>query len=107
MDKVYGGLLYVLYIFGVSCQSKETFMIKFQGSGKLSNDSWAEFVGTIPHLTDFTECHWEKLEFFNKKAHAVWNYCTVVSENSRMDCTQVWYKRDLINAGSSIQLGVK
>ena len=99
-----------LYVSGLafgSSQSHETFMLNFQRSGNLSDSEWAEFDGEIPHLQAFTECHWEKLKFFNMKSHSIWNYCTIMSPNSTMDCLQIWYKRDLLTAGRNIELGIK
>ena len=82
-------------------------MLNFQRSGNLSDSEWAEFDGEIPHLKAFTECHWEKLQFFNTKSHSIWNYCTIMSANSTMDCLQMWYMRDQISAGRNIELGIK
>ena len=55
--------LYVLCILCGVGQSTESFMIKFQDSGDLSNSEWAEFSGAIPHIKDFTVDHWEKWKF--------------------------------------------
>ena len=100
-----------LYVFCTMlasvCQSQKSFQIKFQDSGNLSNSEWVKFNKAIPHLKDFTECHWERLKLFNMKAHSIWNYCTLMSKNRSMDCTQLWYNRDLINVGRNIELGIK
>ena len=106
MGKVLTMLSFLCLSWG-SSHSQKSFLVKFQDSGNLSNSEWAEFNGSIPHLRDFTECHWEKLEFFNIKAHTVWNYCTVMGKNSSMDCTQLSYNRDLINVGRNIELWMK
>ena len=97
VDKLCTGIMrklfLILYILCILCglgQSKDSFMIKFQDSGSLSNSEWAEFSGAIPHLKDFTVCHWDKLQFFNMKSHSVWNYCTIMSMESSMDCMKLW-----------------
>ena len=41
------------------------------------------------------------------KSHSIWNYCTIVSMESIMDCMQLWYKRDHVTAGRNIELGIK
>ena len=84
--------------------SQESFQLSFQKSGSLSSEEWAEFTGTIPHLSAFTSCHWEKLDYFNFKYHYVWNYCTIKSISDNIDCIQFSYSRDVLTAGRGVDV---
>ena len=84
----------------------EAFLIAFLRFRNLSTYDWAEYNGNVPHLKDFTACHWEKLDFFNKKGHYIWNYCTILNATATMECIQMWYNRDLESAGRTIVVGI-
>jgi hypothetical protein len=87
---------------GVNCQ--ESFLLPFQNSGGTSSDEWAEFTGVVPHLSAFTDCHWEKLHYFNFKFHYVWNNCTIKSVSDKIDCIQFFYSQDVSTAGRGVDI---
>merc|ERR1712240_613544 len=93
-----------LLIPNTFCQ--QSFLLAFQKSKGLSSSEWAEYNGDIPHIKAFTSCHWEKLQFFNRKSHYVWNYCTIKRSTDNMECIQMWYKRDITSAGRDIVVGI-
>ena len=90
-----------------SCFSQNSFYVSFQDSEKLSENEWLELNGSLPPIKQFTECHWEKLNFFNLKSHSIWNYCTIKNKTDPMDCVQLWYGREFLSAGRDIQVGIK
>ena len=99
--------LLIILMWG-SIQSDQSFLIKFQDSGQLSDSEWAEFTGSIPHLAYFTVCHWEKLEFFNLRTQYIWNYCSIMNKERRgMACMQMWYMEDITSAWKNIKMGIK
>ena len=102
-------LLTITFLLGISLYnilSQESFLLAFQNSKELSSSEWAEYDGKILHLKAFTCCHWEKLHFFNTKSHYIWNYCTIKNSSDKMECMQMWYKRDKISAGRDIIVGI-
>ena len=76
--------------------SSPSFEMGFQASGIWSSKEWAEFVGPIPELNEFTICHWEKLAYFATKSSHVWSYC-YQNENKRNDmkCIQLYSTGDI------------
>ena len=76
--------------------SSPSFEMGFQASGIWSSNEWAEFVGPIPALNEFTSCHWEKLAYFATKSSHVWSYC-YQNENKRNDmkCIQLYSTGDI------------
>ena len=102
-------LITISFLLGISLHNilgQESFLLAFQRSKQLSSSEWAEYGGKIPHLKAFNCCHWEKLHFFNTRGHYIWNYCTIKSSTDKMECMQIWYKRDIISAGRDIVVGI-
>ena len=80
--------------------------MKFQTKKGFSPYEWAEYKGKIPHMKAFTVCYWEKLDFFNIRAHTVWSYCTVNDDPHDMKCLQFWAKRDYkVSSGRNLVVG--
>ena len=64
------------------------------------------YSGKIPHLSNLTVCHWEYLNFFNRRASCPWAYCyraSAAESKYNIKCLQFWYNTDSAEAG----LGVK
>ena len=84
-----------------------TKILKFQENrdGNYTTSEWAQFKGSIPHLNNFTICHWEKLMFFSVRDSCPWAYCYKYGETfDDHHCTQMWYNRDLDSGGRYITL---
>lgn len=70
-----------------------TFILNFQSSGELSLEQWAEYLGDIPPMQEFTSCIWEKLRYFATDYTAVWGYCHQTSANDlSISCTQFYHR---------------
>ena len=83
-------------------------ILKFQKDKHIaySTSEWAELKGELPHLSEFTVCHWEKLRFFSAQDSCPWAYCyKIVNEPTDHHCTQLWYNRDLESGGRYVQAG--
>ena len=77
-------------------------VLRFQsGDAGYSTEEWAEFTGTIPHLDQFTVCHWERLRFFSIRDTCIWAFCH--KKNGFLKCTQIWYNRDVESGGRYIR----
>ena len=81
------------------------FQIDSEGGGSYSTEEWAAYKGTIPHMSSFTACHWEKLRFFNVQESCQWAYC-YKNTNASTDykCTQLWYDRDSESGGRYVSV---
>ena len=72
-----------------------SFQVIFQSSSDWSANEFVEFKGSIPTLTTFTSCHWEKLSYFAKRSNTIWSYCYLASnENRNMNCIQLYSMGD-------------
>ena len=83
-----------------------TKILAFQSDsgGDYSTEEWAEFKGTIPHLDEFTVCHWEKLMFFSVRDSCPWAFCYKNTKNhADHHCTQFWYNRDAASGGRYVK----
>jgi hypothetical protein len=70
-----------------------TFILSFQSKGKLSTEEWAQYLGNIPTMKEFTSCFWEKLRYFATDYTAVWGYCKQKSVNDKsIKCTQFYHR---------------
>ena len=95
-------IITIAFLQASTCQ--ESFQLTFQKSEGLSSEEWAEFKGAFPHLSAFTSCHWEKMDFLNLKFQYVWNYCTIRTLSSKMQCIQFGYEGDDLTVGRGIKV---
>ena len=99
-------LLILLIALSVSKSEfkKTSFEIQLQQSGYWSPDEWIEYKGTIPQLTEFTTCHWEKLRYFARINSLIWAYCFILSEdNTQFNCVQLFSSGDLASANRDVK----
>ena len=89
-------LLCVAYFIIFPDSSTSTsFEILFQSSPQWSANEMVEYKGTIPTLTEFSSCHWEKLTHFAARSSAIWSYCYHGNEKKvTMSCLQLYSMGD-------------
>ena len=76
----------------ILAKSENSFIASFQSSGEWLKDEWIEYNHEIPLLTEFTACHWEKVQYFSEQINTVWAYCMFVTkDDSKMRCVEVYY----------------
>ena len=63
--------------------ASSSFAISLQTSGEISINEWAKYKGVMPHLQEFTVCHWDKLEYFSDDVSSLWSYC--IQNNVNVD----------------------
>ena len=82
-----------------------TFTLNFQSHQDLSTDEWAEHLGTIPLMEEFTSCFWEKLRHFATDYTAVWGYCKQKSTNgASIKCTQFYHRGSPLTVNRHINI---
>ena len=58
----------IIFVLLPPIADSKGFKVDFQSSEKWSSDEWMEYKGHIPvnsKFTEFTVCHWEKLNYFS------------------------------------------
>ena len=98
------GFISTLFVIFSPSNLSKILRFQFGSNGQYSTEEWAEFKGKMPHLSAFTVCHWERLEFFSVRDSCPWAACyKVVNEEADHHCTQFWYNRDAGSGGRYIK----
>ena len=103
-----GSILYIiLHIFLASTKADKYFEVVFQEGGKWSPEALVEYQGHIPSISEFTTCHWEKLQYFGTRENAIWAYCKINSaRDKKLDCIQLYSRGLRATAYRSISYNV-
>ncbi len=86
----------IAHIFVTCSAQQSSFILSFHASvdQQVGVDQWAEYVGEVPRLLEFTVCHWEYLVYFND-VNSIWAYCFLKMENdTKPACTQYYSASD-------------
>ena len=75
------------------CAAKySSFIASFQFFGHWSAKEYLEYKESLPQMSEFSVCHWEKTKFFSDRLNTIWAYCQQSSKNDpTMSCIQNFY----------------
>ena len=95
----------ILLVSFASTYCLGSFILNFQSDGNLSTDEWAEYLGNVPSMEQFTSCFWEKLRYFAKDYTSVWGYCKQKSANdTSIKCTQFYHRGSPLTVNRHINI---
>ena len=83
--------------------AQKTFEVKLQSGRMWSKDEWVEHNAKVPHLKEFSACHWEKRRYMSTSLDSIWAYCSVnTSTHGDFKCVQLWSEGNVVTANRNL-----
>ena len=80
----------IFLLFCICTITSASFYIIFQDVETLSKEQYMEYTKSIPDLTDFSICYWEKLHRFNSRETCLFAFCSL-NKKEKMQCRAFKY----------------